>query len=83
MSARRSSRLPYALLGALSLVCFGGPAAVLVAVRGGRSAYWPPDRPLEWITLALVLALFVGLFCACVTFGWWHQEPGKTKRHDD
>jgi hypothetical protein len=71
------------LLGALSLVCFGGPAAILVAVRGGESPRWPPDRPLEWITIVLVIALFIGLFFACVTFGWWHPTPGPTKEPDD
>jgi hypothetical protein len=80
MSERaRFPHLPYALLGALSLACFGGPVVILVAVRGGESASWPPDRPLEWVTIALVLAIFIGLFLACITFGWWNPALRRTK----
>ncbi len=43
-------RLPYVLLGAMTLVSFGGPFVILVVVRGGPSARWPPDRPVEWIS---------------------------------
>ena len=76
----RLSNWPYALLAALSLVTFGGPFLVLVAVRGGSSPTLPPDRPLEWFTITLVGVLFVGLFLACVTIGWWAPppRPGKT-----
>jgi hypothetical protein len=68
----RSSSWPYALLGAMSLVTFGGPLLVLVVVRGGASPNWPPDRALEWITIAVVLGLFAVLFVACTTMGWWY-----------
>ena len=75
---RHLANLPYALLGALSVVCFGGPFAILVVVGGGASARWPPDRPLEWITIALVFGLFVTLFIACLTLGWWHR-PSRSQ----
>ncbi len=77
---RRSSFGPYALLGAMSLVAFGGPFLVLVVVQGGPSAHWPPDRPLEWLTITLVLVLFIVLFLACLTNAWWFPPPrhGKT-----
>ena len=43
------------------------------------SPYWPPDRPLEWFTIALVLVLFAVLFVACVTIGWWYPPPRRGK----
>jgi hypothetical protein len=69
---RHIANVPYALLGALSVVCFGGPFVILVVVRGGASTGWPPDRPIEWITIAVVFGLFFALFFACVTLSWWH-----------
>ncbi len=79
--SRHLFNLPYALLGALSLVCFGGPFLVLVVVRGGASPGWPPDRPLEWITIALVFGLFFILFLACLTLSWWHPPSrGRGRR---
>jgi hypothetical protein len=79
----RLSNWPFALLGAMTLVSFGGPFLILVVVRGGASPYWPPDRALEWIMIALVLVLFAVLFVACVTIGWWYPPPshqGKSPR---
>jgi hypothetical protein len=71
-------RLPFALLGGLTLACFGGPFALLV-IRGGPSGDWPPDRAVEWIVIAMVLALVLGLFVACVTVGWWYPWPHRGK----
>jgi hypothetical protein len=69
-------RLPLALLGLLTLACFGGPFALFV-VRGGPSGDWPPDRPVEWIVIAVVLATVLALFVACVTVGWWYRWPNR------
>jgi hypothetical protein len=71
-------RLPFALLGLLTLACFGGPFALLV-VRGGPSGDWPPDRPVEWIVIAAVLLAVLALFVACVTVGWWYPWPDRGK----
>jgi hypothetical protein len=65
-------RLPYFLLGALTLVSFGGPFAMFVAIRGGPSADWPPDRAVEWIVIGVVTGLAIALFSACVTIGSWY-----------
>ena len=35
----------------MTVVSFGGPFLILVVVRGGASADWPPDRAIEWITI--------------------------------
>jgi hypothetical protein len=75
----RLSAWPYALLGAMTLVSFGGPFLVLVVVWGGASPYWPPDRPVEWFTIALVLVLFVVFFIACLTNGLWFPPPRHGK----
>jgi hypothetical protein len=80
--APRSFYWPYALLGAMSLVTFGGPFLVLVVVQGGASPHWPPDRAVEWITIAVVLGLFAALFVACTTVGRWYSplREGRAPR---
>jgi hypothetical protein len=78
-SRPRLSPWPYALLVAMTLVCFGGPFLVLVIVRGGASPYWPPDRPLEWFTITLVPLLFAVFFVACLTNGYWFPPPQHGK----
>jgi hypothetical protein len=75
-------RLPYALLGLLTLACFGGPFALLI-VRGGPSADWPPDRTIEWIVIALVITATTVLFLACVTLGLWYRPPRRNPRGPD
>ena len=70
-------RTPYILLIALSVVCFGGPFAMLGVIRGGQSAGWPPDRPIEWLTMAVVLVLFLALFVACVSIRIWYRPNAR------
>jgi hypothetical protein len=75
VSARQPlPRLPYFLLGALTCATFGGPFVILMIVRGGISARWPPDRPVEWTVIALVFGSVVALFLACVSIGWWYPR---------
>jgi hypothetical protein len=74
-------RLPYALLGLLTVACFGGPFALLI-VRGGARGDWPPDRVIEWVVVTLVFATTTGLFVACITLGWWYR-PGRDKQNPD
>jgi hypothetical protein len=74
--------LPNALLGLLTLACFGGPFALLI-VRGGPSGDWPPDRAIEWIVIGLVFTLTAALFITCVTVGWWYPWPGRGKEPPD
>jgi len=76
----RLPALPYVLLGAMTLVSFGGPFAMLVIIRGGPSAEWPPDRAIEWITIGLVFGLVITLFCACVSIGVWYSAGADTTR---
>ncbi|WP_435019243.1 hypothetical protein TA3x_001190 [Tundrisphaera sp. TA3] len=51
MAAPKTPRLPWALLGAMTLASFGGPLLIGAVLRGGARASWPPDRPVEWATL--------------------------------
>jgi len=64
----------------MTLISFGGPFVILVIVRGGASANWPPDRTVEWITIGLVLWLAIALFLACVSIGWWHPSSRHIER---
>ncbi len=70
-------RLPYVLLVAMTVVSFGGPFVIVGVIRGGESARWPPDRPLEWVTIGLVLALFLILFVACVSIRLWFRPKPR------
>ena len=73
-------RLPNALLGMLTVVCFGGPLVLWLVVRGGSSGEWPPDRVVEWLVLGLVVIAGGGLYLACITVGWWYRWPGRERR---
>jgi hypothetical protein len=64
----------------MTLISFGGPFVILFIVRGGTSANWPPDRPVEWITIGLVLWLAIALFLACVSIGWWYPPSRRGER---
>ncbi len=75
-------RLPYALLGLLTLACFGGPFALLI-VRGGERTDWPPDRPIEWMIIGLVFTATTALFAACVTLGLWYRPPQRDAQGTD
>jgi hypothetical protein len=75
----RFPSLPYVLLIAMTVACFGGPFLILVAVRGGESAVWPPDRAIEWITIGVVLGVFITLFLASVTIGYWCPVPPRSR----
>jgi len=78
MSGRpRVSRAAYVVLGLMTLVSFGGPALIAVILWGGQRSGWPPDRPIEWIGVGLVLFLFLTCFIACLTVPLWiPRAPG-------
>ena len=76
-SAAPRPRPPYILLIALSVLSFGGPFVMVGVIRGGQSAGWPPDRPIEWLTMAVVLVLFLALFVACVSIRVWYRPKTR------
>ncbi len=73
----RPSRLPLVALGLMTLVSFGGPILIAVLLWGGPRSGWPPDRPVEWIGVGLVMTLFATCFIACLTVGWWRKQPPR------
>jgi hypothetical protein len=80
---KRTSRLPWVVLGLMTLVSFGGPVLIAVLLRGGTRSGWPPDRPVEWVGVGLVMALFAACFIACLTVGWWHKQPPRVASRSD
>jgi hypothetical protein len=80
---RRLPALPYVLLGAMTLVSFGGPIVMLVVVRGGSSADWPPDRTIEWLTIGAIFGLFITIFIACVSISLWYRVRGSVSAGAD
>ena len=64
-------KAPLVMLGLLSIAAFAGPFLIYLTIRGGDREVWPPDRPVEWVTLVGVSALVVGLMVGCLTSGKW------------
>jgi hypothetical protein len=73
-----SSRIPYVLLAAMTLLSFGGPFLIAAVLWGGESSRWPPDRPIEWIVFGFVVSLVVVLFIACVSIRLWYKPQRKS-----
>lgn len=75
------SRLAYALLGALTVVSFGGPIALMLVIGGGQNPKWPPDRPVEWIAFGAIVTVACVLLVLCLSIRCWLpavKSPGKT-----
>jgi hypothetical protein len=58
-SRPKLSKLPFVLLGLMTLFSFGGPLAIGYVLAGGSSPRWPPDRAVEWATFIGVSAMVV------------------------
>ena len=69
--SRLEARLPYILLIAMTVVSFGGPFAILAALHLGERTDWPPEGPLEWSVVLLVVGLVVMIFALCVSMRFW------------
>jgi hypothetical protein len=76
----RRPPLPYILLGAMTLVTFGGPFVILLALRRGSRPDWPPESTSEWSIILLVLALEAALVLSCLSIRLWYPVPGTSKR---
>jgi hypothetical protein len=74
--------LPYILLGATSIVCFGGPFVILLALRGGSRPNWPPESTFEWTATVIVLGLAAALLLTCLSIRLWYPslQTGKEGR---
>ena len=78
---KRLTRRAFGLLAVMTLACFGGPVAIGVALRGGVSPEWPPDRPVEWATLIGVSAAVVALMILAVALALANQRASQRKRN--
>lgn len=79
-----SPRLPFVLLTLMTLVTFGGPVVIWIVLRGGSNPKWPPDRPIEWITFAIICGLVLGFMALCVTILIKNQrEVERLKRESN
>jgi hypothetical protein len=65
------SRLAYALLGAMTVVSFGGPIALMLVIGGGQNPKWPPDRPIEWVASGVIVTVACALLLLCLSIRWW------------
>jgi hypothetical protein len=74
------SRLAFVLLGLMTLATFGGPVVFGLVLRGGQSPDWPPDRPIEWITLGAITALVVGLMAGAISLSVANQREMRRLR---
>jgi hypothetical protein len=68
---RLQSRLAYALLGAMTVVSFGGPLVLMLVIGGGQNPKWPPDRPVEWVAFGVIVSLACVLLLLGVSIRWW------------
>ena len=73
--AQPVSNAAYALLGAMTVVTFGGPFGLAWLLSGGERPGWPPDRAVEWVGTVGLLAAFVACLAACLTVRRWLLRP--------
>ncbi len=71
-------RLPWILLGLLTIASFGGPFLAWLVIRGGESAVWPPDRLVEWVVFAAIVSAVVVLMLACSGLALAHKRSLAT-----
>jgi drug/metabolite transporter (DMT)-like permease len=60
---------PFVLLGLLTIATVGGPLLIYLMLKGGERPAWPPDRPLEWWTFGLSIAMYLVILAACLSTG--------------
>ncbi len=80
---RRLPRLPFALLGLMTVFTFGGPIAIGSVLRGGASPNWPPDRAVEWATLLGISGVVLALMIACLGLALANRKAMAAPRAPD
>jgi membrane associated rhomboid family serine protease len=73
------SRIPLILLALLTVAVLGGPLSIGVALRGGQSPDWPPDRLIEWIVFAAACAHVAALFFATLIAALYHKRAWQDR----
>lgn len=76
--SRRVLGLAYAILGVLTLLCFGGPFLIGSVLRGGADPNWPPDRPIEWGAMGAITGLVV-VSIAILAALWARHLPSRAR----
>jgi hypothetical protein len=80
-SKPKLSRLPFVLLGLMTLFSFGGPLAFGYVLGGGSSNRWPPDRTVEWATLIGISAVVLILMAVCLSLAFVnHKELSEAEK---
>jgi hypothetical protein len=79
-SRPKLSKLPFVLLGLMTLFSFGGPLAIGYVLAGGSSPRWPPDRAVEWATFIGVSAMVVILMATCLALALVNQKQMSQAR---
>jgi hypothetical protein len=68
------------MLSLMTLATLGGPLAFGLALRGGPSPVWPPDRPIEWVALLGSAAVVLGLMTATISLSVAQQRAEARAR---
>ena len=68
------SKFAYVLLMLMSIFAFGGPFAIGRVLEGGEHGGWPPDRPVEWVTLVGVCGGVLVLMTTILAHGLTFQR---------
>jgi hypothetical protein len=76
--SRLIPRTMIVLFALMTAATFGGPLAIALVLQGGRHSGWPPDRAVEWLTLAGTSVLVVALMI--VTIGTSIAMQRKERR---
>ena len=77
----RLPRGPFVLLGLMTATTLMGPLGIGLALRGGASPNWPPDRPVEWVVAIGTCAAVAVLMAACLGLAVVNRRaPGAATR---
>lgn len=71
----RLPRGPFVLIGLMTVTTVLGPFLIGWVLRGGASRRWPPDRPVEWVTLLGTSGAVILLMLACLLVGFLNRKP--------
>jgi hypothetical protein len=72
-------RWPFVLLGAMTILTFGGPVLIGYVLKGGPSPKWPPDRTIEWVTFLGISGSVVLMMLACLALGMVNYRDASRK----
>ncbi len=71
----RLPRWPFVVIGLMTTLTILGPILIGWVLSGGASAQWPPDRPVEWVTLLGTSGAVLALMVVCLSLIWTNRQP--------